>query len=146
MLMSILSPGVASGLVKVGGEGRGAPFEQNFSWKRDHPVQKALPVQYHSWFVNWSDESCGFGGGKKQASSRKCLGEKNLLFARKNHALPEATKNMKTRSSLLVSLMTPVQSLPSQPSPNCCSPSLMGESANAATVGVPLLWKGTFSR
>ena len=41
--------------------------------------------------------------------------EKSLLLSRKTRA-----------ASLLASRMIPVQSLPSQPHPNCCSPSLMG--------------------
>ena len=44
------------------------------------------------------------------------------------------SNELKTCFSLLVSRLVPAQALPSEPSPNSCSPSLMGESANAATV------------
>ena len=47
-------------------------------------------------------------------------------------------QNLVTRSSLLVSLTTPAQGLPSQPSPNCCSTSLMGENTNRIVVSVLL--------
>ena len=63
---------------------------------------------------------------------RRCLGRK-ASSSQEKHALLETTTKLKTRSSLLVSLMIPVQSFSSQRSPNCCSQSLMGENANAAT-------------
>ena len=51
-----------------------------------------------------------------QPRQRRGLGEKP----------PPLTKKKARAASLLVSRMIPVQSLPSQPHPNCCSPSLMG--------------------
>ena len=63
---------------------------------------------------------------------RRCLGRK-ASSSQEKHALLETKTKLKTRSSLLASLMIPVQSLSSQRSSNCCSQSLMRENANAAT-------------
>ena len=70
------------------------------------------------------------------ATSAAQMSGRKASSSQEKHALPETSKKLKTRSSLLVSLMTPPRCLPSQPSPNCCRASLMEENANAATVRV----------
>ena len=67
-------------------------------------------------------------------SAAKAFREKALLLSRKTRAARNFQIFENSFSSMLESLMTPAQGLPSQPSRNCCSPFLMGETKIASTI------------
>ena len=76
-------------------------------------------------------------GSSVQLLPRRCLGRDASFSTPERHALPETFTDLENKFQLARITCETCTRIPPHPSPYSCSPSLLGESANTATVGVP---------